>query len=109
LLYIDAASVISVVIAALCIVSIYLAYSITRITGGAPSAWYVIIAAFVVLSVTRAIQAYLDVLSPTNDIDIGEAITTLVVIILFVMGLFMLNRTFRKRLKVPLESSNQSS
>ena len=95
----SAADVVSIVIVALSALSIYLAYDITRITSGAPKAWYVIILAFAVLLVRRATQAYFDILSPSNDIDIGEAIITLVVVVLFVVGLFMLDRTFRRQIR----------
>ena len=101
----NAADVVSIVIVVLSALSIYLAYDITRITSGAPRAWYVIILAFAVLLVRRATQTYFDILSPSNDIDIEEAIATLVVVVLFVVGLFMLNRTFRKQLRVARESS----
>ena len=95
----NAADAVSIATAALSALCIYLAYDITRITSGAPRAWYVIILAFVVLLVRRATQAYFDILSPSNDIDIGEALITLVVVALFVVGLFMLNRTFRRQIR----------
>jgi hydrogenase-4 membrane subunit HyfE len=101
----NAADAVSIATAALSALCIYLAYDITRITSGAPKAWYVIILAFVVLLVRRITQAYFDILSPSNDIDIGEATITLVVVVLFVIGLFMLNRTFRKQLVATQEIS----
>jgi hypothetical protein len=101
----SAADVVSIVIVALSALCIYLAYDITRITSGAPKAWYVIILAFAVLLVRRATQAYLDILSPSNDVDVEEALVTLVVVALFVVGLLMLDRTFRKQVMVSQGSS----
>jgi hypothetical protein len=108
LFYFDAGSVISIIIVALSAGCIYLAYDITRITAGAPKAWYVIIAAFAVLLVKRAGQAYYDIISRTNDISLDEATTTLMVVLLFVVGLYMLNRTFRKQFKVSQEDLEQA-
>ena len=108
MLYFDAGNVISILIVMLSAICIYLAYSITRITSGAPTAWYVIIAAFAVLLITRTVEAYYDVLSPGSGISTDEAVITLIVIVLFVVGLYMLNSTFRKQLRVAQESYERS-
>jgi hypothetical protein len=79
--------------------SIYLAFDITRITKGAPRGWYVIVAAFVVAFVFRATQLYYDVQSPSDIIDDTEAAISLIALILFAVGLFMLNSSFRRRAK----------
>lgn len=108
MLYFSAGNLISILITILSAICIYLAYGITRITEGAPRAWYVIVAAFTVLLVTTTIQAYYDVLSPGNDISLDESIVTLIVVVLFAIGLYMLNRTFRKQLNAALESQRKS-
>jgi glycopeptide antibiotics resistance protein len=79
--------------------SIYLAFDIARLTKGAPRGWYVIIAAFATAFIFRATQLYFDVQSASNIIDDVEAAISLVVGILLVVGLFMLNSSFRRRLK----------
>ena len=82
--------------------SMYLAYDLTRITKGAPTAWYVIIAAFGLLFVWRATELYFDVQSASAMIDMQEAIVALFVGFLFVIGLFMMARSFRRQLKASL-------
>lgn len=86
-------------ILALSAINIYLAFDITRLTKGAPRGWYVIIAAFVVGFVYRATQLYLDVQSASSLIDDVEASISLLVGVLFAVGLFMLDSSFRRRLK----------
>jgi hypothetical protein len=107
LLYFDSGNIVSIATAVLCAVCMYLAYDITTITAGAPKAWYVIIAAFGVLLVKRTVQAYYDILIPGSGISTDEAITTLVVIIFFAVGLYMLDQTFRRQLKVSQEDMKQ--
>jgi hypothetical protein len=89
----------AVVILALSVLSIYLAFDITRPTKGAPRGWYVLIAAFVVAFMFRVAQLYYDVQSPSDIINVGEAMISLLAGVLFVVGLFMLNRSFRRRMK----------
>jgi hypothetical protein len=107
LLYFDSGNIVSIATAVLCAVCIYLAYDITTITAGAPKAWYVIIAAFGVLLVKRTVQAYYDILIPGSGISTDEAITTLVVIVFFAVGLYMLDTTFRRQLKISQEDMKQ--
>jgi hypothetical protein len=109
LLNISVADMVSVFIVVLSGVNAYLAYSIAKITNGAPRAWYVIIIAFIVLMAARVTQLYFDVLSPMDLIDFAEAVITLSVIILFAVGLTMLRRTFRRQLKVAKQGSDQFS
>jgi hypothetical protein len=89
----------TVTILVLSALSIYLAFDITRVTKGAPRAWYFIISAFVVAFVFRAVQLYDDVQSPSDIINVQEAAISLIAAVLFVVGLWMLNSSFRKRLK----------
>jgi len=89
----------AVAILVLSALSIYFAFDITRITKGAPHGWYVVIAAFVTAFVFRATQLYFDVQSASNIIDDVEATISLIIGILFVVGLFMLDSSFRRRLK----------
>jgi hypothetical protein len=106
LLYFDIGNGMSIVIVALSALCICLAYDLTRITGGAPRAWYVIIAAFAVLSISRVIEAYFDIVSQSSDIDLGETMITLTVVVLFALGLFMLDRMFREQFKVAQDSKH---
>ena len=85
----------AVLIMALSALSIYFAFDITRIAKGAPRAWYVIIGGFVVFFVFRAVQLYFDVQAPQDIISVEEASISLLASILFVIGLFMLDRCFR--------------
>jgi hypothetical protein len=89
----------AVAILVLSALSIYLAFDITKITKGAPRGWYVVIAAFVTAFIFRATQLYFDVQSASGVIDDVEATISLVIGILFVVGLFMLDSSFRRRLK----------
>jgi len=108
LAYITFADGLSIVIVALSALSIYLAYGITKISSGAPRAWYLIIAGFVVLLIKTVIDLYLDIISPLDLIDATQAVTTLVIIVFFVLGLFALHRTFRRQLKISQESAHSS-
>jgi glycopeptide antibiotics resistance protein len=87
----------TVIIIALSALSMYFAFDITRITRGAPRAWFVIIAGFVVLFVFRVMQLYFDVQSPQDIISIEEATISLLAGVLFAAGLFMLARSFRSQ------------
>jgi hypothetical protein len=89
----------TVVILVLSALSIYLAFDITRLTKGAPRGWYVIIVAFLIAFIFRATQLYFDVQSPSDIINVEEAAISLLAGILFVVGLYMLNSSFRRRLK----------
>jgi hypothetical protein len=79
--------------------SILIAYSIARLTGGAPKAWYVIIAAVGVLLVRTLAQLYFDVQSPDSVISDTETSISLLFGILFALGLLLLFRTFQRQLK----------
>jgi hypothetical protein len=80
-------------------ISIYLAFDITRLTKGAPRGWYVIIVAFAITFVFRATQMYFDVQTPSNLIDEVEAAMSLIIGVILVVGLYMLNSSFRRRLR----------
>lgn len=86
-------------IIALSVLSIYFAFDITRITRGAPRAWYVVIAGFVVLFAYRVVQLYFDVQTPQDIISVEEASISLLAGALFAAGLFMLDRCFRAQQK----------
>jgi quinol-cytochrome oxidoreductase complex cytochrome b subunit len=88
--------------------SILFAYSIARLTGGAPKAWYLIIAAFGVLLVRTMTQLYFDIQSPDSVISDTETGISLVVGILLAVGLYLLFRTFQRQLKVASPSPPQS-
>lgn len=89
----------AVVILALTVINVYYALAITKIAKGAPRGWYVIIAGFVAVFIFRAAELYFDVQSPSNTIDAEEAAISILAALLFVVGLIMLNSSFRKRLK----------
>ncbi|MGP8057940.1 MAG: hypothetical protein ACLP9K_10120 [Nitrososphaerales archaeon] len=90
---------IALAIVVLSVLCIYYAFAITRTTKGAPRGWYVIVVAFVVGFVFRVTQLYFDVQSPSNLIDVEEAAISLLALLLFVAGLWMLNSSFRRRVK----------
>jgi uncharacterized membrane protein YedE/YeeE len=73
--------------------------AIIRIAEGAPRGWYVIVVAFAVGFVFRVTQLYFDVQSPSNLIDVEEAIISFLALLLFVAGLYMLNSNFKRQLK----------
>lgn len=81
------------------LLSIYFSYAITRVSQGAPRAWYVIIAAFTVSSVYRGVQLYFDIQSPESIINDGEALISLIASVTLLAGLVMLNRSFRRSLE----------
>jgi vacuolar-type H+-ATPase subunit I/STV1 len=78
---------------------IYLAYEITRITKGAPRGWYFVIIAFGVFLVFRASQLYFDTQTPSDTINIIEAVISIVAWVFLITGLYLLNASFRRRLK----------
>ena len=89
----DAFASVVVVLSAL---SILMAYRITRISRGAPEAWYVIIAAFVARFVYTVFILYVDILTPADTIDPGQTEAQMVTNVLFLVGLYMLDRAFMK-------------
>jgi len=91
----DDIAVAVLVVGALCM---YLSFGLTRMTSGAPRAWYVIIAAFAVLFVRGIPELYLDIQAPASRVDIFEETILLAVVVLFAIGLYMLTRTFQKQL-----------
>ena len=88
--------------------SVYLAYDMTRLAKGAPRGWYVVVAAFGVEFLFRAVQLYFDTQSSTDSIDDAEAAATLVIGVLLVVGLYMLRSSFRKRANVHASQSSDS-
>ena len=94
--YDDYAAILVLVLSAL---SIYYSFEVTRVTKGAPRAWYFFICAFVVLFVYRAVQLYFDVQSPSDLIDDYEVTLSLLVGALLLAGLVALTRGFRRGLK----------
>ena len=105
MIFLDFADYLSILELILDLASIYLAYRLTRVVGGAPRAWYVMISGFVVLFVYTGIQLIDDASTPANIIDTGTAIASLIAVAIFTIGLFMLLRTFQERLKLSGESS----
>lgn len=89
---------------ALSIAGIYLAFEITRIAQGAPRGWYFLIAALAFLLTFRVVQLYFDVQSQSDYIDDLETSISVVAEVLLVIGLYMLNRSFRRRAKVEKSS-----
>ena len=107
MLYWGLADYLSIAIIALYAASIYFAYSLTRITGGAPTAWYVIIAALVLLLLRRAVELYYDLQAPLSLSDTEEIVLSFFVALFFSTGLYMLLRTFRRQLSLALVSRTQ--
>jgi hypothetical protein len=108
LVYWSLADTLAVALIAFDIGSILFAYNLTRLTGGAPKAWYLIIAAFGVLLIRTITQLYFDIQSPDNLISDTETGISLVVGILFALGLYLLLKTFQKQLKVANLGSRRS-
>lgn len=108
LLYWSLADYLSIVSIALYAVSIYFAYSLTRMTGGAPTAWYVIILALVLLLLRRAVGLYLDVQTQISVTETEETILSTFVALFFSLGLLMLSRSFRRQLHLSQEASTQA-
>jgi len=77
--------------------NIYFAYHITRVSQGAPRAWWFIVAGFTMLVVFRTIQLYFDTQSASDLIDDTEAMLSLTVNSLLLVGLAMLDRGFRRQ------------
>lgn len=90
----------AVLILAFSAFSVYKAYAISRLADGAPRGWYVIVAAFVALFAYWAAQLYIDSRTASNVIDDVGATVSLLVGVLFVVGLLMLYSSFRRRLTV---------
>jgi quinol-cytochrome oxidoreductase complex cytochrome b subunit len=79
--------------------SILIAYTITRLTGGAPKAWFLIIAAFGVLLIYTMTLLFFDIQSPDSLISDTETSISLIVGLLFAIGLFLLLKTFQRQVK----------
>jgi hypothetical protein len=100
LLYWGVAEYLSVIIIALYALGLYFAYSLTRITRGAPTAWYVIILAFALLLMRRAVELYDGLQAQAGASNTQETVLSLFVALFLSTGLFMLSRTFRRQLRV---------
>lgn len=99
---IDDLSVLIFILYSLCI---YFGYALIRLTGGAPTAWYIIILSFFVVLVRRGVEMYYDVQSssiPSSSIQ--EGVLSAVVGILMALGLYMLRNSFRRQLKLANEA-----
>jgi DMSO reductase anchor subunit len=88
--------------------SVLLAYGITRLTGGAPKAWYLITAAFGVLLISTATRLYFDIQTPDTLINDTETSISLIVGVLLATGLFLLLKTFQRQLKTANPGPPQS-
>ncbi len=108
MLYWGVTDYLSIVIIVLYALGLYFAYSLTRITRGAPAAWYVIILALVLLLIRRAVELYYGVQAQALTSDVEEAVLSLFVALFLAAGLFMLTRSFRKQLRVSQESLTQA-
>lgn len=98
---------ISAIIMALYALNIYLAFSLTRMVGGAPTGWYVIIVSFVLVLVRRGVELYADLQTNPSYPGLLDSVLSVCVALLFTVGLYMLTDTFRKRFRVTRESQNQ--
>jgi hypothetical protein len=78
--------------------NIYVSFDITRISKGAPRGWSIIICAFILSMAYRSVQFYLDLVTPGSLIDQFEAGLSILVSLLLLVGLTMLDRSFRRRL-----------
>ncbi len=88
--------------------SLFLAYNLTRLTGGAPKAWYLVVAAFGVLLVREVFRLYFDIQSPENMLDDLQVGISLLVSILFSIGLYLLFKTFQRHLTIADSGPSQS-
>jgi hypothetical protein len=104
LLYWGFADYLSVVIMALYALGLYFAFSLTRITRGAPAAWYVVIAALALLLFRRAVELYYDVQTQSSISDTEETVLSFFVALFLSTGLLMLARTFRRQLRASQET-----
>lgn len=80
--------------------SVMIAYTLTKLMGGAPHAWYLIMGGFSVVLISTAVDLYSDILTPAAIIDDTQAAISLVFGILFALGLYMLLRAARRQLMV---------
>lgn len=78
---------------------LFLSYDIARVSRGPPRAWYLFMLAFAVLFVYRALELYVDTLSPAGVINDTEALVSLLANVLLLGGLWMLDLSFRRNLK----------
>jgi hypothetical protein len=107
LLYWGFAEYLSILIIVLYALGLYFAYSLTRITRGAPTAWYVIILALALLLMRRAVELYNSIQTQTSLSDTEETVLSFFVALFLSTGLLMLMRTFRRQLRVAQESRTQ--
>lgn len=107
LLYWGFADDLSLASIALYAVCVFFAYSLTRMTRGAPAAWYVIILAFVLLLLRRVIGLYMDVQTQVSAAETDETVLSFFVSLFFTLGLFMLSRSFRRQLRLAQETPTQ--
>lgn len=89
----------TVLILVLSALSIYFSVDIARVTKGAPKAWYVFIAAFGTWFAYKAVLLYFDTMYAPDIIDDWEAAISLVMGFLLLLGLVMLDRSFRRQVR----------
>jgi hypothetical protein len=99
LLYWGFSDDLAAVVVVLMALSVYYSLEITRVSKGAPRAWYLFIAAFSTCLVYRLVQLYFDVQSSSNLINNWEVSLSLAAGLLLLGGLVMLTRSFRRQLK----------
>jgi len=80
--------------------NIYVSFDITRISKGAPRGWSIIICAFFLSMAYRSVQFYLDLITPGSLLDQFEAGLSILVSLLLLVGLTLLDKSFRRRLSV---------
>lgn len=84
----------------LCFGGTYVAFDLIRISQGAPRAWYFVVAAFATLVVFQTVRFYFDIQIPDTLLDNLKAVILLAFDALLLSGLYLLDRSFRKHLKV---------
>lgn len=104
MLYLNFADYLSFVILALYALSVYSAYSLTRITRGAPTAWYVIVIALALLLLRRTLDLYYGLQTEATLAYTEETTVSFLVALFLSTGLMMLARTFRRQLKIAQQS-----
>lgn len=91
---------------ALCVVGSYFSLDLVRVTKGAPSSWYAVVAAFVTLAVYEVVRLYYDTRTPSNFPDDLRALILILFGVLLVTGLATLNFRFRRLMQVQAEGSS---
>ena len=100
MLYFDISDYLAILVALLAIGTAYYVWSIIKLMGGGPKAWYVFIIAFVARAGYTIYQVWLDLQTPADSLGEMQTGVQVLISLLFLLGAVWLFREFRARKEI---------